>query len=333
MSFNPLRLLTRNVSTQFTLSAYCTGAATACETNALEVQIDACPPGLPALRSTTDDFVSCQACARQTFSIAPGATSCSSCPDELSCESGVIDVRAPGWFVVATSARDRVGAHTHEEQLTAYQCPLGYCPLTHVWRMTPDTSAGTLAAVVTGGGTGVLLDSTQASAIDNQIVPGHSSAPTFPPSSLFSVNSPSTSINLPLLSPCASGRTGALCGACLPSHSQSLSSAECVPDSQCTDASWVVPLLLLLCLLYLLYFLLSSPASNGVVGMLIFYYQLVGIASVDTSVFMPLTSLFELRVCEFIQCMHTARGICFVLVSNILWHNLTPSSLYQLAGH
>jgi hypothetical protein len=57
-----------------------------------------------------------------------------------------------------------------------------------------------------------------------------------------------------------------LCGACLPGYSQSISNANCVPDTACSSSDfWFWPASLLYCALYAIYFLWSStPATTGV---------------------------------------------------------------------
>jgi hypothetical protein len=56
-----------------------------------------------------------------------------------------------------------------------------------------------------------------------------------------------------------------LCGACLPGFSQSISSANCVPNDSCTATMlWFWPAVLLYCLIYAVFFLSSSSPVQSV---------------------------------------------------------------------
>jgi hypothetical protein len=56
---------------------------------------------------------------------------------------------------------------------------------------------------------------------------------------------------------------GPLCGECLPGHSQSLSSALCVPTEECAD-QWVIFVAVLVAVAYVVGFLVSEPRTRHV---------------------------------------------------------------------
>src|SRR4051794_38537027 len=113
---------------------------------------------------------------------------------------------------------------------------------------------------------------------------------------------------------CEVGRTGRLCGSCLPGYSQTLSSAACVPDESCSDLPWVLPLAAGVLVVYFAYFVLSDSISDGHVASLVVFYQLATQTLLDQT--MPalvknvLLPVFDLQLHSDSDSASDTRAVC-----------------------
>lgn len=81
---------------------------------------------------------------------------------------------------------------------------------------------------------------------------------------------------------CANGRVGRLCGECAPGHSHALGAPSCRRDSECNDAAWAVPVLVIAVTVAAIMMLATSDVvfprttrPSGLVKMVSYFFQVM----------------------------------------------------------